>query len=789
VLTLALGLGANTAIYALLDAVVLRPLPYPDAERLVVVTHPVSGVAPDAVFGLSVAGYFHFRDHNRSFEDIGVYNLLSLNLSGDGEPERIRLALSTASLLNVLGARPALGRLFTEAEDEPPRAQVVVLSHDFWMRRYGGDPGVLGRTIQVDGRGVEVVGVFARGFQLPRSRFDLWAPRGLDRNRPPENMHAFSAIARLRGDVSPAAAVTDVRRLTAQFTTLFPRAYDDAFMRDTRFDVAVVPLRDDVIGDMSRVLWILLGSVTLVLAIACANVANLFLVRAEARRREVAIKTALGAGRRELAWHYLAESMLLALIAGVAGLTLAHAGLRLLVALSPASIPRLDEVGIGASSMAFALVISLCAGLLFGTIPLLRGTAHPRMLREGGRGGTSSRRTHVVRSALVAAQVALALVLLSSAALMLRSFRNLRGVDAGIDATGVLSFELSIPPVRYETDEAVNSFYRELTQRLEQLDGVISAGATTWLPAAGSGGCAAVFLEGRPLGPSDAPPCVIVGKTTPGFVESVAMRIQGRTPSWSENGGTGTAVVTRALADRFWPGENALGKGIRVWGPGEPYYRVVGVAEGVRADLDKPPVEAVFFPMLALEGAPLWQPSWWSVILVRTTADSPERYLPLVKRVMADLDPQIPIANVQSMESVVAKGIARRTFTMLLLGIAAGMALLLSVVGLYGVISYVVGQRTAELGIRMALGAPAAKVRALVIRQAVTVVAIGIALGLAGAFASTRALNSLLFEVSPTDPAVLGAVSILLAAIALAASWAPAYRASRVDPVESLRAQ
>jgi predicted permease len=384
-------------------------------------------------------------------------------------------------------------------------------------------------------------------------------------------------------------------------------------------------------------------------------------------------------------------------------------------------------------------------------------------------------------------QVALALVLLAGAGLMVRSMQHLRDVDPGIDAAGVLAFEVTLSSGRYRTDAAVHSFYRELTQRLEQLDGVSRAGVTTWVPARGSGGCAAVFIEGRPVGPDDAPPCVIVGKTSPGFAEALGMRVQGRTPSWNENGGTGSAVVTRAMADRIWPGESAIGKGIRVWGPGEPYYRIVGVVEGVRADLDGPAVEAVFLPILPLEGAPLWQPSWWSVIVVRTSDDSPESLAPVVKRVVAELDPQVPLANVQAMERVVAAGLARRTFTMLLLGIAAGMALLLSMVGLYGVISYVVGQRTAEMGIRMALGASAARVRALVIRQAISVVALGIVLGLAAAYASTRALRALLFDVSPTDPVALGAVSALLALIAFAASWAPAYRASRVDPVESLR--
>ena len=789
VITLALGLGAQTAIWTLLDAVVLRPLQYPDATRLVVVNHPVPGVAVHATWGVSFAGYFHFRDHNRSFDDIGMYLQQSVNVSGDGEPERVTRALATVSLLSVLGARPAVGRLFAQAEDEPPRAPVAVLAHEFWVRRYGGDAQVVGRTIEVDGSPVEIIGVLPPGFRAPRSAVDLWMPLGLDRNRPAENAHMFSAVARLRDGVTPAAARADVSRLTAEFTTLFPRAYTDAFMRDTRFDVAVVPLREHVVGNVSRVLWILLGSVSLVLLIACANVANLFLVRAEARRRELAIRSALGAGRLELAWHYLAESVLLALFAGGIGLLLAHGGLRLLVALAPPGIPRMDEVGVGASALSFAIAVSLGAGVLFGMIPLLRGAPNLGVLREGGRGGTSSRRSHAVRGALVVAQVALALVLLAGAGLMLRSFRNLRHVDTGIDATGVLSFEVTLPSRRYQSDESVNAFYRELTQRLEQLDGVSRAGATTWVPAGGSGGCAAVFVEGQPLGPDDAPPCVVVGKTTPGFIESLGMRVQGRTPSWSEDGGTGSAVVTRAMADRIWPGESALGKGVRVWGPGEPYYRVVGVVEGVRADLDGPPVEALYLPMLPLEGAPLWQPSWWSMIVVRTNGDAPERFVPLVKRVVAELDPQVPLANVQSMERVVAAGLARRTFTMLLLGIAAGMALLLSMVGLYGVISYVVGQRTAEMGIRMALGAPAARVRGLVIRQAVAVVGIGIVLGLIAAYASTRALEALLFDVSPTDPVVLGAVSALLAVIALAASWGPAYRASRVDPVESLRAQ
>ncbi|MCP3141579.1 ABC transporter permease [Pyxidicoccus xibeiensis] len=793
VLTLALGLGATTALYSVVDAVVLRPLPYAAPEQLVWLDSPVPGVGPEARWGLSEAGYFHFAREAHGLSALGVFSFESGSLATDEGAARVDTAWVSASMMDVLRARPALGRLLPTDGDLPGAPRIAVLGYDFWVRQYGADPRVLGMKVRLDGVPTEVVGVMAPGLHLPDDTVDLWAPLMLDPSRPPENSHWLQAVGRLRDGVTVAQAQAELTALTARLPALFPGAYSEDFMRERGFSTAVTPLARHVVGDVDRVLWFLLGSVALVLLIACANVANLFLVRAEARRRELAVRSALGAARGDLAWHALTESLLLCLLAGGLGLSLAWGALRLMLALAPPGLPRLEEVGLGVPGVAFAAVLSVAAGLVFGLFPLTQAGRGLAALRESGRGLTSSRRRNLVRGGIVVGQVGLAVVLLAAAGLMLRSYWTLYNVDPGFQPGQALTFDLVLPETRYPSSDEVNRFHRELLARLEALPGVSSVGAASRLPLRNFSGCAVLFTEGGAQ-PSAEPPCLPVMRTAPGYFESLGIPLrQGRELTWEDlDRKADGVVVTNALAERLWPGEAALGKGIRGNGHGPPYYRVIGVTGELRAHgLDKPPSEAVFFPLAQAEGLPLWGPARSLSVVVRTATTRPESLAPAVRDIMKELDPSVPLANVETLERVVAKSpsVARASFTLFLLGIAGGMALLLSVVGLYGVISFIVGQRRGELGIRMALGARAAQVAGLVVFQALRFAALGIVLGLAGTLAMSQVLGALLFEVSPTDPVVLAAVCALLVALAVLASYGPARRAARVDPAEVLRSE
>lgn len=792
-ITLALGIGATTAIFTLLDAVVLRPLPYPDAGRLVSVASNVSGATAAGRWGVSPGGYFYYRQHNRSFADLGAYRLNEATLTGTEGAQRVPTADVTASLIHVLRLHPALGRLLTADDDRPGAARVVVLSHGLWLRRFGGDLRVIGRTMSVDVEPAEVVGVLPAGAEVPEFKADLWRAMRLDPAAELHNEHYLKVIGRLKDGATVAGAAADLTSLTSRFSEVMPAVYSPGFMREYHFTATAMPLRDVVVGDIAHTLWILLASVALVLLMACANVANLFLVRAEARRREVAIRAALGAGRVHLAWHYLTESMLLLMAAGAVGLALAYAALRTLLVLAPSSIPRLSEVHLGWSAVAFAAGISLIAGVVFGLIPLSRGDVTVATLRESGRGLSASRRQHVVRGALVIGQVALALMLLVAAGLMLQSFRNLRHVRPGFDPSGVLAVTVAIPRARYPSYEAVAAFHHAFATRLSALPGVRNVGASTSLPLGESYGvgCSLVFVEGKPVPPNQQPPCLPISIIAPGYFQALGIPVRGNAPRWSdvEQHAAGV-VVSRAFAERYWPGEDPLGKGVRSNGDAPPYYRVVGVADDVRAKgLDQPPPETVYYPMIPIPGVGLWGPQRQVTFVVKARTARPERLTVAIRRTLAELDPNVPIAGVQTMESVVAKSMARTSFTMLLLGVAGGMALVLSAVGIYGVISYLVGQRRSEIGIRMALGARAGQVGGLVVVQSVRLAGIGVVIGLIAALAATRLLRSLLFEVSPTDPVTMGAVAALLIMIAALASYAPARRAARVDPMEALRAE
>jgi putative ABC transport system permease protein len=788
--TLAIGIGATTAMFALLHAVVLSPLPYPQADRLVHVGHPVPGLNPEWKWGVSEAGFFHFLDHNGTFESLGAYSTMTLNVSGDGQAEQVPTAAISASLFDVLGARPFLGRLLAWADNEPGRAPVVMLGYDFWQTRYGGDPGIVGHTIELEGNPFEVVGVTQPGFRVPEQATGVWFPVMISRANQPVNWHRFQVIARLAEGRTLPEAAADLERLTAQFPEVAGAAYPISFMEETRFAVEALPLQRHVVGDVSGVLWMLLGAVALVLAIAAVNVANLFVVRLATRRREIAVRTALGGTRMDVARRFGAEALILGAAGAVAGLGLAWAATRLVVANEPGWIPGIAELGLGGEAVAFAAAVALLTALAYALIPAFRRQAGGLALRESV-GSTASPRQLALRRGLVAAQMALAVVLLAGAGLMLETYRNLRAVDPGFDASGVLTAQVSLPQARYGSDETASRFWRELMDEVRALPGVVAVGATQSLPLAGGGGCSVVFTDDPAAQERNTSCFASTVRVSPGYFEAMGIPVRGRTPSWTDTENrVGEAVISEGVADRLWPGEDPMGRGIRGNGSNPPFYTIVGVAGPVRAlGLTEPPVERVYFPMIAMEGAQLWGPPTGMNLVVKQQGGDPTALAPAIRATIQRMDATVPMQNVRAMDEVVATSIARTSFVMILLGMAALMALLIGLVGLYGVASYVVEQRRGEIGIRMALGADGRRVAGMVLGQAAALATAGLVVGVVAALLTTRVMESLLYEVRAADPWVLGGVALLLMAVALFASWLPARRASRVDPITALKAE
>ena len=805
--TLSLGLGATTAIYSVLDSVVLRPLPYRNADRLVAVLHPTTVPGNgESKWGMSAGGYFQFRALNHTLADLGGFRTENAILTGgDAEPEEVRIAEVTSTIFTTLQARPYLGRLITAVEDAPHVSPTVVLSYELWRRRFGADPNIVGSTIQLVGEPFQVIGVAEPGLTLPMPGpfastanlagfgVDIWMPLQLDPAGPFYNSHQYTGIGRLKPGVTVQQAQADLAAITKRFPELVPNAYSAGFMRQYNFRVGVTPLKQEVLGPtVAKSLWILFGSVGLVLLIACANVANLFLVRIEAQRRDTAIRNALGASRAHMALHHLTESLVLTLSAGVLGVVLARWGIPALLAAAPRSIPRLTGVSLHWSAVIFGLVLALAAGVVFGLVPLMRRSEDVATLRDGGRALTGSRRQRAVRGTLVVGQIALAVMLLAAAGLLVRSFARLRDVKPGLDPHGVLTFSITLPFSQYNTVEDAVAFHQAFSARLAALPGVTAVGASDMLPLQDyGGGCTAVMREGRPYTGDEKAPCVPIPTFTPGYFTAMGIPVRGRMPDWSDVGArTQAAVVTKALADRLWPGEDPIGKGILPGDRGRGgYYRVVGVIPELRAaGLDQPPTEALFAPATMLGPSPHKGGMLNSLVYsVRTSDADPMALLPSIRTLLASMNKQTPIVNPLTMQEVVNRSVAHTTFIMLLLGIAAVMALVLSAVGIYGVISYVVTQQRAEIGIRMALGAQMSQVSRMVVARSLRLGVLGVVIGLGGALAGTRLLRSLLFDVSPTDPLVLSIVPLVLLAIAVAASFAPARRAARVDPVETMR--
>ena len=793
ILTLALGIGANTAIFSLVDGVLLRPLPFPNAQELYGLWHSAPGIGIPH-FEQSNTTYKVYHDHKRSFVEIGLSSgPFMMNLTDGEEPIRVNTVSATSSFFRVLGIPPAIGRVFTEADDTFGGEQIVLLSHELWRGRFGGDPGILGRSIRLDGTSWEVVGIMPEGFTYPARITQIWIPHRIDPANLGRANFSHEAIGRLKPGVSPEAATAELNQLLTRMPEIYPGEMTAGLMENAQMSAFINPLHEDVVGDLSRVLWILLGSVGFVLLIACANVANLFLVRAEGRQRELALRTALGAGPWDVVYHFLSESLLLSLAGGAVGLGLAYAGIRALVALSPENIPRLEEIGIHGTALLFTLGISLLAGLLFGMIPVLR-YRRPNLsgaINEGSLRSSSGRQTHRARNLLAVTQVALALMLLIGSGLMARSFWELRGVHPGFESGSILTLRLSLAEAGYPEADDSAGFYQRLLENLRSLPGVEEVGAITNFPLTDGQSNNGQVFEDFPLQPDEIPPVIRTSFATPGYFEAMGILLhEGRTfEPRDHQDRTGAVIVSAGLAEQFWPGGSALGKRVM---PGLPdddpkWYTIVGVVGDVRDDgLEKPPPDMIYYPMIGLGG----EYGDWTIytmsLAIRTSAPPTSLAEPAQRAVWA-LDPTLPVANLRTADDILSSSMARTTYTMILLGIAAAVALLLGTIGIYGVISYIVAQRTREIGVRMALGAQRRDVSGMVVGRGLVISLVGVAIGIAGAFALTRLMSTLLFGVSGTDPITFLAVSSLLLIVTSAASYLPARRAANINPVEALR--
>jgi predicted permease len=784
--TLALGIGACTAVFSLVSGILIHPLPYPEPERLVGMWHTAPGVGFPQI-DQTDATFMNYRDHARSFEDMALYTTESRNFTDGGEPERIEAALVTASLFTTLKVTPSLGRAFSEEEARPGADPVAVVGHALWARRFGSDPSIVGRTIRLDGVASRIVGVMPPTLAFPETSTQLWLPFQLDRTRYHDTSFSYDAVGRLRPGVSLEEAEAEMRPILARITENYPGDLTQAMLEQAGIAPILHPLKQDVVGEVATPLWILLGTVGFVLLVASANVANLFLVRADGRHREVAVRAALGASRGDVARLYLSESLVLGLVGGVLGLALAEGARRVFVAYGAIDLPRLEEVRLDSGVLFFTFAVSLLAGLLFGLVPILRQewTSPATALNEIGRGLTAGRERLSARSVLVSCQVAFALVLLVGSGLMARSFWHLRSVEPGFDPKATLTFDLSLPEGQYPGEREVMRFVEQLTERIGELPGVVAAATTSLLPLTGSYDNNAVFVEDFPVPDGQIPPVHPTRYVSPDYFRTLAIPLlEGRTFEWSDRDkGLRTAIVSRAFGEKYWPGQSPIGKRLRRFQETE-LIDIIGVVGSVRDEgLDKGLAPTLYYPI----GQPgsILRPLH---VAVRTRTE-PRALFDSIREEVRALDRNLPLSSVGTMEQILARSTARTTFTMILLGLSALVAVLLGSIGIYGVVSYVVSQRRNEIGIRMALGAGVADVQRMFVLSGVRTAIAGAVLGLAGSLALTRVLGSLLFDVRPFDPATYVLAAITILGVALAASALPARRASKVDPVIALRGE
>ena len=795
--TLGIGIGANSAIFSVVNAVLLKPLPYPHPDSLVSVWQTAPGLGFREL-NASPATYFTYREEGRAFQDIGLWASQSASVTGVAEPEQVETLVVTHGTLPVLGVQPLRGRWFMPEDDSPGRPETTMLTYGYWQRRFGGDSSALGRRIMIDGRAREVIGIMPADFRFLNRRPALILPFQFDRNQVFVGNFSFQAIARLKQGVTLAQGNADVARMLPLLPQKFPLApgLTPKILEEARIGPSVRPLKQDVVGDIGNVLWVLMSTVGIVLFIACANVANLLLVRAEGRQQELAIRVALGASRSRVAGELLLESLTLALIGGMVGVGVAYAALRLLVVLAPVNLPRLDEISIDPRVLLFTIGISLVAGLLFGLVPVVR-YAGPRVqgaLRAGGRTFSDGRERHRMRSTLVVVQVALALVLLVGSGLMIRTFQALRHVQPGFtQPEQILTLRISIPNAQVPEPERVARMYNDILDRIAAIPGVESVGLSNSTTMDGSKSADPIFAEDRPTSEGQLPPIRRYKYLSPGYFQAMGNPVlAGRDFTWTDiHAMRPVTLVSENLAREYWgTPAAALGKRIRE-NPKGTWREIVGVVGNERDNgIDQEAPTIVYWPLLIK--------NFWSAPIevrrtlafaIRSKRTGADNFMKDISRAVWAVNSELPFANVRTVKEIYDRSMARSSFTLVMLALAAGMALLLGVVGIYGVISYTISQRVREIGIRMALGATQRRVRFLFVRHGVLLAGTGVVCGVAAAIPLTRMMSALLFEVSPLDPLTYCAVSVALVAAALLASYVPASRATRIEPIEALRAE
>ena len=799
-ITLAVGIGANTVIFSVVEGVLLKPLSYAHADRLAGVWYHIPGID---IENMPMAPFLYFieREQNTVFEDIGVYTGDSLSITGAGEPEHVRGLDVTDGVLPILGVQPALGRLFTRRDDSPGTAQTVVLSHAYWLKKFGGSKSVIGRPIIVDGKTREIIGVLPKDFHfLDREDAAIYLPMQWDRGKTRLGNFSFPGVARLKPGVTMAQVKTDMTRLIPIAVRSFPApdGFPLSLFEKVQMNPTPRPLKQDVIGDVGNVLWVLMGSIAVVLLVACANVANLLLVRVEGRRQELAIRSALGAGRSRITGGLLFESLILGFSGTLIGLALAFGALRLLVAMKPTGLPRLNEIGIDGHVLLFTFALAIFVSLVIGLIPVVKyaGVGLNTGLREGGRALSQSRERHRARKALVVVQVALALVLLICSGLMIRTFQSLMHVSTGFaDPDALQVFHLYIPEARVPDTQRVGvvRIEQQIENKIAAIPGVSSVSFGSTVALEGYSQNDPIFAQDHIYKPGELPPIRRFKFISPGYLSTMGTPlIGGRDLTWDETyQKRPVALVSENLAKELWHNPaDAIGKQIRV-GTTDDWREIVGVARDVKDDgVENPAPPTVYWPVIQDRFEGQAETVRRNVaFVIRSPRAGSAAFMKEVQQMVWSVDSDLPLADPATLGDLYTKSMARTSFTLIMLCVAGAMALLLGIVGIYGVISYSVSQRTREIGIRMALGAQQQKLTAMFVRQGLWLTAIGVAIGLTAAFLTMRLMSSLLFNVSPMDPGTYILASLCIVAIAWLACYLPSRRAAAVDPTLALRAE
>ncbi len=784
VLTMALGIAANTTIFSAVDAVLLNPLPYQDPDRLVAVWETNKKLGPEMWDRNEVAmGNFRdFRSRNQVFEQLGSLFTADVTLTGVGEPERIRSCVVTTNLFQVLGVQPMIGRSFLPEEEKPGSGRVVILSHAAWERLLGSDRNLTNKSVTLNGNPVAVIGVMPPNFELQFPtyiRVDIWLPLRIDPANVDRNNHFLYALARLKPGVSRDQAQSEMNLIATQLQQQYPET-------NAQKAVNIVPLRKQLVGKVESYLYLLFGAVGFVLLIACANVAGLLLARVTARHKEVAVRIALGASRWRIIRQLLTESIILSALSGLLGLLFAYAGIKLLVALTPPDVPRLHEIGLHVPVFLWTLAISIFTGVLFGLAPALQASRpdlNDALKKSAGRNQGGFQRGGL-RNPLIVAEVALALLLSVGAGLMIKSFMRLQQVSPGFEPNNLLTMNISLPRQKYKEPQQANAFFDQVAEHIKTVPGVKSVGGTDPLPFSNSNATTSFFIEGAPAVPLADRPEVGERAVTPAYFETMGIPVlKGRSFTAQDRDNTQhVIVVNEALASRYWPNQDVMGKrlGFEKDPSKQSWREIVGVVGNVKHfGLDAEAKPEVYFPYQQY-------PRNFMTVVVRTSSD-PVSMIPAIRSQVFATDKDQPVFDIMTMDQRLAKSVASSRFVMLLLGAFSVLALGLAAVGLYGAMSYLVNQRTQELGLRMALGASRTDVFKLVVGKGMRLALIGIAIGLVASLALTRVMRSLLFEVTPTDVLTFVIVPVVLLTVTLLACYIPARRATNVDPLTSLR--